>query len=155
MNLTSTWGCGCGFDPWPRSVGYGSGVAVSCGVGHRCGLDLALLWLWRRLAAAGLIQSLAWEIPYATDVALKSKTNKQKKQRWWRFPISVWWFFWLKVKKIFFFLVFSRPAPVACGGSQARGLIGAIAAGLHQSHSNEESEQRLWTTPQLTAVPDP
>ena len=25
----------CGFDPWPYSVGQGSGVAVSCGVGHR------------------------------------------------------------------------------------------------------------------------
>ena len=31
------------------------GVAASCGVGHRCGLDPALLWLWCRLAAAGLI----------------------------------------------------------------------------------------------------
>ena len=30
----------------------GSGVAVSCGVGHRCGLDLALLWLWSRLVVA-------------------------------------------------------------------------------------------------------
>jgi len=24
-----------GLDPWPHSVGKGSGVAVSCGVGHR------------------------------------------------------------------------------------------------------------------------
>ena len=23
-----------------------SGVATSCGIGHRCGSDLALLWLW-------------------------------------------------------------------------------------------------------------
>ena len=23
----------------------GSGIAVSCGIGHRCGSDLALLWL--------------------------------------------------------------------------------------------------------------
>ena len=29
-----------------------SGTAVSCGVGRRFGSDLALLWLWRRLAAA-------------------------------------------------------------------------------------------------------
>ena len=28
------------------SVGYGSGVAVSCGVGCRCGWDL--VWLWHR-----------------------------------------------------------------------------------------------------------
>ena len=27
------------------------GVAMSYGIGHRCGLDLALPWLWRRQAA--------------------------------------------------------------------------------------------------------
>ena len=47
------------------------GVAVSCGVAHRCGLDLALLWLWHRLAAAALIPLLAWDCPYATGVALR------------------------------------------------------------------------------------
>ena len=37
-----------------------------------------LLWLWHRLAAAALIQSLAWELPYAMGAALKrQKTNKQ------------------------------------------------------------------------------
>ena len=34
---------------------------------------LALLWLWRRLTAAALIQPLAWELPYAAGVALKKK----------------------------------------------------------------------------------
>ena len=34
---------------------WGSGVAVSCGVGHRHDLDLALLWPWRRLAATAPI----------------------------------------------------------------------------------------------------
>ena len=39
---------------------------------------------------------------------------------------------------LFFFLIFlsfaiSRVAPVAHGGSQARGLIRAVAAGLHHS----------------------
>ena len=38
----------------------------------------------------------------------------------------------------FFFLLF-RAAPVAPGSSQARGLIGAAAAGLHHSHSNAGS----------------
>ena len=33
----------------------GPGVAMSCGVGHRCGSALALLWLWGRLAAAALV----------------------------------------------------------------------------------------------------
>ena len=31
-------------DPWPRSVGSGSGVAVSCGVGRRHSSDPELLW---------------------------------------------------------------------------------------------------------------
>ena len=50
---------------------------------------------------------------------------------------------------------FSRVTPVAYGGSQARGLIGAVAAGLHQNHSNMGSEPRLPPTPQLTATSDP
>ena len=40
--------------------------------------DPAVLWLWRRPAAAALIQSLAWELPYAADMALKSKKRKEK-----------------------------------------------------------------------------
>ena len=61
---------GSGFNPWPHSVGSRSSVAVSCSVGHRQCSDLVLLWLWRRPAAAGLIWLLAWELPYATGVAL-------------------------------------------------------------------------------------
>ena len=54
-------------------------VAVSCGVGHRCGSDL-VLWLWCRLAATSPIQPLAWEPPYATGEALKrqKKVPEQK-----------------------------------------------------------------------------
>ena len=51
------------FVPWPRSVGWGAGVALGCGVGCRHGSDPALLWLWRRPAAAGPIGPLAWERP--------------------------------------------------------------------------------------------
>ena len=54
--------------------GLRSGVAMSCGVGHRPRLDLMLLWLWRRPAAVAPIQPLAWESPYATGSALKKKT---------------------------------------------------------------------------------
>ena len=50
-----------------------SGTSVSCHGSHRCGLDLALLWLWCRPAAAALIQPPAWELPYAEGVALESK----------------------------------------------------------------------------------
>ena len=46
------------------------------GVGHRQGLDLALLWLWCRLTAVALIQPLTWELPYTAGLALKSKKKK-------------------------------------------------------------------------------
>ena len=57
----------------------------------------------------------------------------------------------------FFFCLFAFPraASAAYGGSQARGLIGAVAAGLHHNHSNAGSEPHLRPTPQLTAMPDP
>ena len=32
-----------------------------------------LLWLWLRLAAVAPVQPLAWELPYASGAALKSK----------------------------------------------------------------------------------
>ena len=47
-----------------------------CGVGGRCGSDLALLWLWCRPAAVAPSRLLAWEPPYATGVALKKKKKK-------------------------------------------------------------------------------
>ena len=37
-------------------------------------------------------------------------------------------------------IILFRAAPGACGGSQARDGIGAVAAGLHHSHSNARSE---------------
>ena len=50
---------------------------MSCGVGHRRGLDPALLWLWHRLAATAPIRPLAWEPPYAMGVA-QEKAKRQK-----------------------------------------------------------------------------
>ena len=52
---------------------------MSCGVAWRCSLDLALLWLWHRLAAAALIQPLAWEPPYTVGGAQKKKKKEKKK----------------------------------------------------------------------------
>ena len=54
---------------------------MSCGVGRRCGLDLALLWLWSRLAVTALIRPLAWEHPDATSVTLKREKTKDKKTK--------------------------------------------------------------------------
>ena len=57
---------------------------------------------------------------------------------------------------VFFGLfAFSGAAPVAYGGSQARGPMGAVAASLRQSHSNAGSKPSLQPTPQLTPTPDP
>ena len=56
---------------------------------------------------------------------------------------------------IFFFFFLFRAAPMAGGGSQARGRIGAVATGRHQSHSNAGSEPRLLPTPQLKATSGP
>ena len=55
----------------------------------------------------------------------------------------------------FFFFFFFRAEPLAYGGPQARGLIGAAAAHLHHSHSNTRSEPCVRPTSQLTATPDP
>ena len=58
-----------------------------------------------------------------------------------------------KMYVFFFFFVFSRAALAA--GSQARGPIRAIAAGLHHRDSKTRSELHLQPTPQPTAMPDP
>ena len=54
---------------------------MSCHVGRRRGLDLALLWLWRKLAAVALIRPLAWEPPYAIGAALKRQKTKKVKNK--------------------------------------------------------------------------
>ena len=45
---------------------------------------------------------------------------------------------------------FFRAAPAGQEGSQARGRIGATAAGLHHSHSNRGSKQHLRPAPERT-----
>ena len=65
----------------PCSVGWRSGVAVSCGVGCRRGSDPALLWLWRRPVATPPIQPLAWEPLYAAGAAQKGQKTKKKRER--------------------------------------------------------------------------
>jgi hypothetical protein len=52
----------------------------------------------------------------------------------------------LYFKKSKLYFVFLRVALTAHGGSQARGLIGAVAAGLHHSHSNAGSKSSLQPT---------
>ena len=62
------------------TVGQGSGVAVSCGVGRRQGSDPVLLWLWRRLAAVALIQPLAGNL-HMLHLWLYRNRKKKKKEK--------------------------------------------------------------------------
>ena len=66
-----------------RSLASLSGLKIRhcCGVGHRCGWDPELLWLWCRLAATALMRSLAWEPPYAKSVALKGQKTKKNDRK--------------------------------------------------------------------------
>ena len=48
----------------------------------------------------------------------------------------------------FFFFCPFRATPTAYGASQAKGLMGSVAASLHHSHSGARSEPRLWPTQQ-------
>ena len=56
---------------------------MNCGVGHRHGWDpVLLLWLWCRPVAIAPIRPLAWEPPYAENLALeKAKRQKDKKTK--------------------------------------------------------------------------
>ena len=55
---------------------------MSCGVGHRHGSDLAMVWLSCKPEATAPIQPLAWEPPYAPgatqEMAKRQKINKIK-----------------------------------------------------------------------------
>ena len=54
---------------------------MSSGVGRKCSLDLALLWLWHRLAATAPIQPVSWELPYAMGTVLKIQKKKTMTQK--------------------------------------------------------------------------
>ena len=69
-------------------MGWGSGVAVSCGVGRRCGWDPTLLWPWHRSAGVALIRSLAWKLPDAAGAVLKNKNKTIQKKKKGRNPIG-------------------------------------------------------------------
>ena len=47
---------------------------MSCGVSHRCGSGLVLIWLclWYKPATTAPTQPLDWELPHAPGSALKS-----------------------------------------------------------------------------------
>ena len=60
---------------------WASSITVGCGMGRTHGSAPLLLWLLCGLAAAAPIQSLAWELLYATVDATLKKTKQKKKQK--------------------------------------------------------------------------
>ena len=66
---------------WVQSLALlsGSGIAMSCDVGHRSGSDLVRLWLWP--ADVAPIQPLVWELPYAMGTPMKSEGKKKKDRK--------------------------------------------------------------------------
>ena len=54
---------------------------MSCGVGGRCGWELALLCLWYRLVTTAMIPPLAWEPPYAEGAAQEIAKRQKKKEK--------------------------------------------------------------------------
>ena len=113
---------------------------MSCGAGHRHSSDPNLLWLWHRPAAIALIWLLVWEPPYATDVAWKSKTNKQNVAHgpWFADPSST-----LRTKLVngkvdfFFFFTFSYSLD-----SRILQITTKVIALLFHSYSHYSQE--LW-----------
>ena len=62
---------------------------MSCGVGHRHGSDLGLLW--HRPVAVLPIRPLAWELPYATGAAIKNKLKLKLKNKEIGVPLMAQW----------------------------------------------------------------
>ena len=53
---------------------------MSCGVGHRGGSDLVLLWPWCMLVAMAPIGPLAWEPPCAVGAGIKKERKEKERQ---------------------------------------------------------------------------
>lgn len=83
-----------------------------------------------------------WEVGEGRDHGTSVKPQPSKGQ-----ALGKGVFYYLFYFYSFCLFAFSRAIPVAYGVSQARDLIGAVATGLCQSHSNTGSEPRLQPTP--------
>ena len=98
-----------------------------------------------------LSEELTWMFKQGNSC--QSRARYEYRTRWLQKENFILFYFIFIYLFLSFFAI-SWPAPVGYGGSQARGPIGAVVAGLHQSHSNAGSEPRLRLIPQLTAKPD-
>ena len=77
--------------------------------------------------------------------------TQKRKEGFWVAKCTMSTFYYL----LYFIFCLLRAALAAYGGSQARGPIGAVAAGLCHSHSNSGPEPCGRPTTQLRAMPDP
>ena len=58
---------------------------MSCGVGRRCGLDLAFAVALAEASSYNSVSTpLAWDLPYATGAVLKKNNNNNKKVKFSR-----------------------------------------------------------------------
>ena len=127
----------------------------SCGVGHSCGSDsisgpgtsMCYGCCQKKDVSEGLARVPSFFLSY------QSLENDEFSVSDERTPASFMMKFWFWFCCVFFLLF--RATPMAYGGSQARGQIGATAPSLCHSHSNTGSELHLWCAPQLMAIPDP
>ena len=96
-------------------------------------------WILNPLSEAGIEPASLW-------LLVRSVSTEPR----WELPRLI-----LFIYLFIYLFILCRAASGAYGGSQAKGLIRAAAAGLHHSHSNLGSQPHLRPTPQLMAIPDP
>ena len=113
--VTSQWvPCFCLFWVWTHTyITYFLGVVIWYELLHKPWDVISLFFLSYQLLVSG---------------SLQSQVHK---------PFSSWFCMWLFI--IYLFSLF-RAALLAYGGSQAKGWIRAVAAGLHHSHGNGGSK---------------
>ena len=73
---------GAGLIPGLGGIALIPGVAMSCSIDHRCGLDPTLLWLWCRPAAAAPIRPLATAGGALKSGGKKTSSKIHKKCKW-------------------------------------------------------------------------
>ena len=84
-SMARTWLVSMRMWVWPLTLL--SGVRIQCCHELWCrsrGSNLVWMWLWRKPAAAALIQPLAWGLPYARGVALKRQKERKKERKYIR-----------------------------------------------------------------------
>ena len=123
---------------WLRSqMWLGSGCCYGCGIGRQLQLGTSICCSCGHKKKKIFFN---WSIIY-----LYSCINVCCTTKWFSYKY-IYIYIWL--------FAISRATPTACGSSQARGGIGAVAAGLRQSHSNAGSKHCLKSTQQLTVTSD-